>query len=673
MKTSHQQHPERRTIQPEDLLQFKVILDHDISPDGQAIVYALQEVNPETLQAFVNLWTVKINSNSPEPLTHGPHMDSHPRWSPDGKTIAFLSNQGKSKGPQQLYVLNILEGEPRPLENIRGKVIHFEWSPDGDRLLLSLFLPEQKLPHTDHERPFTPISDAREIDRLFYRRDGIGYLPQGGIYLYVYHIAEEKLQKISHQQAYDELMPTWSPDALMIAYLSNRHDDPDKHPGCFDLFVTNLDGEERKLSTPYGRKANPSFSPDGKWIAYYGSEGRGNFYKNQSLWVVQVDGSAPTKNISTEHDLHIGVSTITDMGGSTIEKPCWSPDSQKIFFQHDWHGSTHLSSLTRNGKELESIITGEVTVAGFSMDASQNHLVYLSADMANPGDIFLWERGERAKKRLTRVNEKFLSEITLAHSEMVWYSTSEAGEMQGWILHPPNFDPETVYPAVLMIHGGPYLQYGFRFMHVFQVLAAQGFIVFFTNPRGSRGYGEAFTEAIFGKWGKSNFSDLMAWTDNVVQKPYISKGYLGISGGSHGGYMTIWTIGHTHRFKAAVAERLASNLIDMWGSGGMNWAVQLELNDKPPYEDFDTYWEHSPINHIGKAQTPTLVIHGEADFACPVSQSELVFTALKYQGVETKMIRFPGAPHRFTRTGRPDQRIDRLQYLVNWFNKHLKP
>ncbi len=273
---------------------------------------------------------------------------------------------------------------------------------------------------------------------------------------------------------------------------------------------------------------------------------------------------------------------------------------------------------------------------------------------------------------MTKLNRRLLNRITLGETEEVWFKGPAGNDLQGWILKPPEFDPTQKYPAILEIHGGPLTQYGEFFMHEFYYLAAQGYVVFYCNPRGGQGYGEEHAKAIWGGWGTVDYDDIMAWTDYVAALPYIDADRMGVTGGSYGGYMTLWVIGHTQRFQAAVAQRVVSNLVSMWGSSDFNWVFQQPINNKPPWEDLQAYWRQSPIAYLGNAHTPTKIIHSEQDHRCPIEQGEQAFIALRTQGVPVEFIRFPEEPHGLSRVGRTDKRIARLKHIAEWMDKYLK-
>jgi dipeptidyl aminopeptidase/acylaminoacyl peptidase len=352
--------------------------------------------------------------------------------------------------------------------------------------------------------------------------------------------------------------------------------------------------------------------------------------------------------------------------------PTWSNDSQRLYFTDSYHGSSVLHSIAIDGQGLQNLTReGEVT-GSFTFDKTQSRLAYFNGNLHDPGQIYASDLSKRNDRCLTRVNRAWLDRIDLGNVEEIWFKGADGNDLQGWILTPPGFDPLKKYPSILEIHGGPLVQYGFFFMHEFYYLAAQGFVVYFCNPRGGRGYGEEHAKAIHASWGDADYRDLMAWADVVANLPYIDDTRMGVTGGSYGGYMTAWIIGHTQRFKAAVTQRCVSNFVSMWGSSDYNWTFQNELNKKPPFEALDFYWDRSPMKYIGNARTPTLVIHNENDHRCPIEQGEQVFVALRRLGVDSEFVRFPEEFHGLSRTGRTDRRIVRLQAISGWFDKYLK-
>lgn len=666
---------EKRLLTAEDLYRLKLISGVRIAPDGQAIVYTLHRVDEKTEKKYANLWVVPAGGQSPAiQFTYGDQSDSTPRWSPDGSTIVFLSNRSDKDKPAQLHLIPFRGGEARQLVKIDGAISAFSWSPDGTRLLCVVRKTDPEVLEREKDEQKKKLGTVyRKYDRLFYKLDGYGYLPHERQHLWIVDAASGEAKQLTDHEIYDETGASWSPDGKQIVFVSNRTPDPDANPDQQDLFLIPAEGGEMiKLETPVGSKGSPVFSPDGKWIAFYAEEGVGISYKNQNLWVMPADGSAPAHNLTGKHDLHVSAWTINDMMEPETMAPTWSLDSQRIYFQVVLHGSSLLKSISCDGSDLQTVIDAGGVVGAFSYDRQQKTMAYFYGRMDDPGQVYAWEPGSSAPRQLTCHNRDLLDNIDLGTVEEVWFKGPDGNDLQGWILKPPGFDPAKKYPSIMEIHGGPLTQYGNYFMHEFYYFATGGFVVYFSNPRGGRGYGEAHAGAIHGDWGNRDYADLMAWADVVAQQPYIDTERMGVTGGSYGGYMTVWIIGHTQRFRAAVTQRCVSNFVSMWGSSDMNWTFQHLVGDKPPFEDLQNHWDHSPIKYIGNAKTPTLVIHNENDHRCPIEQGEQVFVALKRLGIETGFVRFPEEFHGLSRNGRTDRRIARLNHIKGWFEKYIK-
>ena len=662
-------------ITAEDLYRLKLISEPQISPDGNSAVFALHRVDRKTEKKYSNLWLVPTRGGRSQPFTQGDQSDLRPRFSPDGSRIAFLSNRLNEKQPQ-IFLIPVEGGEARQLTDLAGTIEGFEWSPDGKRLVFQLRkkdVEEIEREKDEQKKKLGPVS--RHITRVFYKFDGVGFLPKERWHLWTVEVSSGKARALTSGEVHDEWSPSWSPDGKEIVFCSNRASDPDLDPDAIDLFAVTLkSGTVRKIPTPVGPKESPSFSSDGRSIAYYGHEGKGLGWKQTRLWIVPAAGDRDAVCLTKDFDLNASPWTIADVGGLPQVPPTWSHDGKRITFQVAHHGNTTLKSITVDGDrpELVDVIAETGVVGAFGFDRSEERLLYFHANLRDPGQIFVRDMASGQSRVLTDVNKEALGSIDLGEFEEVWFKGPAGKDLQGWILTPPGFDPTKKYPSILEIHGGPRTQYGNFFMHEFYYLAAQGYVVYFSNPRGGQGYGEEHTKAIWNAWGTADYEDLMAWADLVEKRPYIDRERMGVTGGSYGGYMTNWIIGHTHRFRAAVTQRCVSNFISMYGSSDLNWTFQEELGDKPPWEALENYWRQSPIAYIGNAKTPTLVLHNEQDQRCSIEQGEQIFVALKRLGVPTEMVRFPDEPHGLSRSGRTDRRIARLKAISNWFDRYLK-
>jgi dipeptidyl aminopeptidase/acylaminoacyl peptidase len=665
----------KRPIKAEDLYEFRLITDSRISPDGRFVVYSLERVDRKAEKRYTNLWVVPVRGEGPRQFTFGDHVDRLPRWAPDGRSIAFLSDRQGAK-QFQIYIIPLAGGEARPLTRLRGTFGTFEWSPDG-RWIAFDFREKPRdaaAREGDTSKPQLGVV-AHTTDRVFYKLDGSGLLPNERWHIWKVSARGGRPNQLTAGARFDERSPAWAPGGRSIVCLSNRTGDPDLKPEHIDIcMIPASGGRLKRVSSPTGMKFAPGFSPDGRCLAYYGIAGQGRGWKNVSLWVVPASGRGRARNLTGRFDLDVTGITINDLEvAPPAAPPTWSADGKSIYFAATRHGNGPLYSLSADGKGSPTAIVDEPgVVLQFSMDRSASSMAYLFGDMAYPVDLFVGTLPAGNRTRLTSINSRILKRVELGCIEDLEIQGPGGTSLHGWIMKPPSFAPRRKYPSILEIHGGPQVQYGNLFMHEFYFLAAQGYVIHFCNPRGSQGYGENHCRAIWGRWGEADYADLMAWTDWVSKQPYIDRHRMGVTGGSYGGFMTNWIIGHTSRFKAAVTQRSIANMISKYGSGDYNWMLEYRFGGKPPWESPQRYWQQSPLKYFGHAKTPTLVVHSEQDHRCPIEQGEQTYVALKVAGVDTEMVRFPEEPHGLSRTGRTDRRIQRLRHILRWFDRYLK-
>lgn len=656
----------KRPLTADDLYHFKLVSDPQLSPDGAWVVFTVQRVDRATEKKYTNLWLVSTTDGDPRPLTHGDHTDSQPRWGINGRLIHFLSNRGDAK-QSQLYTLSLDGGDARQLTDLQGSFGSFSLSPDGDRLLLSFRQKDAEAIARESDEQAKKLGVvARHITSLTYKVNGAGYLPAEKWHIWTVDADSGAAVQLTNGHFHEET-PIWSPDGSHILFVSNRSDDPDLQLDATELYTIPADGGEiTPVAARDGRKFQPAYAPDGR-LAYYGRARARHPQQNNCLFV----GDEQAKNWSQPFDLHLSSAiTSTDTGsGMAAASPVWRLDGTAVYAIAATHGSQHLIAF--DGENAETIVGGDGLIAGFTFDREQSQMAYLWGDLTHLGQIWLRDMATGDSRPLTHFNDAQLAEIALGRVEQVSFTGGD-GQLDGWITFPPDFDPAKTYPSILEIHGGPMVQYGRTFMHEFYYLAAQGYVVYWCNPRGSQGYGDAFASAIYGRWGTVDYDDVMAWADYMTAQPYIDPARMGVTGGSYGGYMTSMLIGRTDRFKTAVAQRVVGNAISFYGSSDLSWTGEnlfgIESN---PWEDFAAYWQMSPMRFIGGAKTPTLVIHSESDLRCPQEQGEQIFVALKRMGVEAELVLFPEEEHGLSRNGRTDRRVARLQHIKRWMDRFL--
>jgi len=680
MEKTKPKRPRKRHIAVDDIHNFQLVADPQISPDGQNVLFAKKHVGDKN-NYITNLWIVPTDKGEPRQFTSG-GKDGHARWSPDGETIAFLS--GREKPRPQIFTIPAAGGEATALTSLpEGSIGSLQWSPNGKQLAVSFR--ETEFERTDEAKKAREESGesipARVIDDMFYRLDGDGYFNVARFALYIVDIETGTHRKLFDRDTIGWFTYDWSPNSKELVVACNTHRDALLKWWKHDLYrVDAKTGKARKLAgLPEGSKSTVKWSPDGKRIAFAGVIGKELWgVHNTRLYTCDTDGKN-VRDLTGHAEYCLSATSISDTAEAVFEDVfTWSNDSRRVFMNFGWHGSTHIVSVDAKatGSNIVFHTKGRKTVSmgNFSSDGRQVALTV--GDQTTLPEIAVGEfsgaDGKLKIKTRTRFNAALLGELELSAPESHWIDSTDGAKVQVWLMKPPGFKPKKKYPAVLEIHGGPHAQYGEAFFHEFQVLAAAGYVVVFSNPRGSKGYGEEHCAAIRGQWGQADWDDVQAVTAFMQQQPFIDSKKMGVMGGSYGGYMTNWVIGHTHDFAGAISDRCVSNLVSMVGSSDLP-LVPGEYWDGNSWDNTEAIWEQSPLKHFGNVKTPTLVIHSEGDLRCNIEQSEQVFAALKLRGIPTRLVRYPTTTsHGMSRQGPPDLRMHRLGQILEWWAKYLR-
>ncbi len=664
-------------INTDQLYDLTLLRGCQISPDGTRIVYTSEQIDRKTDKKYTHIWSVATDGKTdPVQLTYGKQNDTQPVWSPDGQYIAFVSNRLEEK-QAQIFILPINGGEARPITDLKGRIGGLFWSPDSQQIAFTFRpLSEAQLALLEDKENKKQGQTCYHYTRIFYKLDGEGFFNGMRWQIGVLNIKDKKVRFITEAKEEDDFYPTWSVDGQKIYFVSNRREEADLQAWMQDIYCYDLVEDTLScLPAPDGVKGNLSMSPSGKYIAYLGNTHLGEWYRNTNVFLLDLESpDLQVRNLTAKSQYDFEALTLNDTTGlPATNSPIWSQNEQALIVQYSNHGNTGILYLTIEDEQIQPVFNKEGVAAHISMDKGENLIAFHYSTLTNPGQIVTLDIKQNLKQ-LTKVNEEWMKEIDLGKVETVWFEGKAGNQVQGWIVYPPGFDPEKKYPSILEIHGGPLLQYGATFMHEFFYLAAQGYVVYYCNPRGGKGYGEDHAGAIINRWGTADYEDVMSFADLMAEKAFIDTERMGITGGSYGGYLTCWTVGHTHRFKAAVTQRCVSNLVSMWGSSDMNWKCQhlVGTSGAAPFQDLEHYWNMSPMKYVANVKTPTLVIHSEKDYRCALEQGEQFFIALKKLRVDTELVIFPDESHGLSRGGRMDRRVARLEHIKRWFDKYLQ-
>ena len=651
-------------LQPIDIFDLEYASDPQIAPDGSRIVYTRQSMDIMDDQRNASLWIVNADGSGHRPLTEPGQNASGARWSPSGDRIAYVSSTDEGA---EIFVRWMDTGQTAKLTQLTESPGGLAWSPDGTHLAFSMMVkadpaPFASMPAQPDGAEWAPAPDV--IDQVIYRSDGSGYLDEGYTHLFVLPADGSAPRQITHGDYNHDGTPVWTPDGSALLFSANRHDDWPLSPLNTEIYRVDIDSRGiTTLTDREGPDGSLALSPSGDRVAYTGFDDREQGYQITRLYVMNTDGS--------------NARVITPDFGRDVQNPTWHADGQRIIFQYDDEGTTKIGSVTLDGQreELATQVGGTTigrpyTSGSFSL-ANDGRFAFTHSTPQRPADVAIGQTGQESQV-LTALNDDLLGHKTLGAVEEFTYASSHDGlDIEGWIVTPPDFDPDEDYPLLLEIHGGPFAAYGPYFSSEVQLYAAAGYVVLYTNPRGSTSYGQEFGNAIHHAYPSYDYDDLMAGVDAVIDRGFIDTDRLYVTGGSGGGVLTAWIVGQTDRFRAAVSAKPVIN----WYS----WALTADMYPYgikywfpgPPWEHTAHYMERSPISLVGNVTTPTMLLTGTEDYRTPMSDSEQYYQALQYRGVETALVRIPGASHGIA--ARPSQLIAKVNYILAWFDRFGGP
>ncbi len=649
-----------RRLEPIDVFELEYARDPRISPDGERIAYVRTSMDVMQDRKRAQIWVVGFDGSDHRPVLAGAGDFTSPRWSPDGTRLAYVESV---EGETQIHVRWLDGGQTARVADLREAPGSLAWSPDGTQIAFTMFVPGE--PPMLGELPPKPegaswAEPMTVVDRVSYRWDGAGMVEAGQTHVFVVPADGGSPRQVTTGE-FDYPGPlSWTPDGQSIVLSANLHDDRELDPRDKEVYrVAVADGALHPLTDRRGPDDQPDVSPDGALVAYVGFDDRRQGYQVSALHVVPIGGGEPR--------------VLTAALDRSVSQPTWAADGKGVYFLFHDRGVTHVGYAPLEGEPriaasgVGGVYIGRPYGTGSFTAAGKGRLATTAADPSRPPDVAAVDR--RGLRRVTALNEDLLAHRQLAQVEEIRYASSHDGrEIQGWIVQPPGFDPEQQYPLILEIHGGPFANYGERFAVELQLYAAAGYVVLYTNPRGSTGYGEEFGNLIHHDYPGHDVDDLMSGVDAVLARGYVDPARLYVTGGSGGGILSAWIVGTTDRFAAAAVVKPIIN----WQSFSLTTDFYVNAIRywfaAPPWEDPDAYWARSPLSRVGEVSTPTLLMTGEQDVRTPISETEQFYQALKLRGVDTVMVRVPGSSHGIA--ARPSNLIGKVAHILAWFGRY---
>lgn len=666
-------------IVEDDLLGFTWIADPQISPDGARVAFTRVTVDRESDEYRTGVWIADARGGEPRPLTSGT-LDSQPRWSPDGDWIAFVRSPASGK-PGQLHVLPLAGGESRALTDLAGGVSAPAWSPDGRRLaFLSPHHPELDDPKREKPRHEPARVVTRPMFRLnnegffdFDRRDHVWVVGRDGG-------SPRALTRGPHADG----APSWSRDGRRVRFAADRRAEPwfgaEEYAVLYAVspdLESPTDGEALETVIEHGGGIHDFVETADGRIVLSGTLAREESPSYDQPTLLVAEGPWPCRRVravAPDLDQPVGEGVNSDQhpprGGGRVPLGV-APDGRTACALVLRHGGAMLARFDLEGGRVEELTPADRDVVSGTVSADGTRWALVMGSPATPGDLELLETQAGTRRTLWAPNRALLAERQLGGIEEFWYESFDGTRIQGWIMKPPEFDPARRYPMVLEIHGGPHTAYGAGFFHEFQLLAGAGYVVVYTNPRGSTGYGDAFANVIQYRFPGDDARDLLAAVDEVVGRGYVDPARLGVTGGSGGGLLTNWIVTQTDRFAAAVTQRCVSDWASFYYSCDFTLFTPTWFR-KPPFEDPADYAARSPVSHASRITTPLMILHSEEDWRTPIGQGEAMFRALVQQRKKTVLVRFPGENHELSRSGVPSRRVENQRHIRAWFDHFLQ-
>ncbi len=644
----------RRKIEKMDekgLLELKLISNVVQFPEGNRALFVVTTLDEKDNTYISHIYS--IGRRKKRQLTFSGKRNISPRISPDGNRFAFLSDRhGKKEKGLQLYMMETEGGDAIPLTDEERGISQFRWIDENRIVYVTSHKKRQRT-------PYPKDTDVRIIDRLFYKLDSSGFLTGFSYIVKVMDVEKKESEKLFET---DFSVSGLTYHKGKYYFVSNMESDWDLYLYSYIYEYDPAKGTFRKLMS--GNWSISSFKPFQDKIIFVGNRRQHGFADISHFYELDLD-TGNIRDLTPGLDRNPYNSLNSDARGPSSGDLFDIDPEGNIYFIMTDGGQAGLHKLTKDGK-IEDVMKGNFSVESFSFDSKFEILYWVKNSFSHPSEIYLWD------KQITHFNDDFVKKYGLREAHPIKFKASDGVEVEGWVLEPyiRTREKKGKSPAILEIHGGPRTAYGYAFMFEFHLLAHNGFYVIFSNPRGSDGYGFDFAYRIVRNYGDRDYKDLMEFVDTVLEKvPQIDPDRLGVTGGSYGGFMTNWIVGHTDRFRRAVTQRSISNWISFYGTSDIGWLFGEYEVGEPPFDNPMLYWERSPIAYVKNVRTPLLILHAEQDYRCPIEQAEQLFVALRRLGKEVRFIRFPGESHELSRSGKPRHRIERLYFIRKWFEK----